>query len=38
MHKPARKMRGPILRVRTVAGGWKMMYVMKNTSVMIDCA
>jgi len=38
IHKPARKILGPILRVRTVAGGWKMMYVMKNTSVMIDCS
>ena len=38
IHKPARKILGPILRVRTVAGGWKMMYVMKNTSVIMDCA
>jgi hypothetical protein len=36
IQRPARKLRGPILRVRTVAGGWKTMYVMKKTRVTVD--
>jgi hypothetical protein len=31
----ARKGLGPILRQRTVAGGWKRTYVTKKTSVMM---
>jgi hypothetical protein len=31
-----RKSLGPNLRVRSVAGGWKNVYVMKNTRAMID--
>jgi hypothetical protein len=30
----ARKMRGPILRMMTVAGGWQMTYGMKKMRVM----
>ena len=31
-----RKILGPILKVTTVAGGWKMVYVMKKTRVAIE--
>ena len=31
-----RKILGPILYVTTVAGGWKMVYVMKKTKVAIE--
>jgi len=31
-----KKSLGPNLRVRSVAGGWKSVYVMKNTRAMID--
>ena len=31
-----RKILGPILYVTTVAGGWKMVYVMKKTRVAIE--
>jgi hypothetical protein len=36
IQRPPRKIRGPILRVMTVAGDWKKMYVVKNTRVTID--
>lgn len=33
---PPRNTLGPIFRVSTVAGGWKTIYVVKNTNVIID--
>lgn len=35
---PARKIFGPILRVSTVAPGWKIVYVEKKTKVAMDYA
>ena len=35
--RPARKILGPMNRMRIVAGGWNRVYVMKNTSATVDC-